>query len=110
MAERERQMAVTRREPHTPLRGPGGEEIARLGDFWTWAYADADAEAEPGTIRGDYSLDSPALANADKRAVRNIIHASGNAEEAKYEAQLWFRESEIYDYRRVDEDVMFGKG
>lgn len=50
MAERERQMAVTRREPHTPLRGPGGEEIARLGDFWTWAYADADAEAEPGTM------------------------------------------------------------
>src|SRR3989344_1206741 len=33
------------------------------------------AFAEMGTIRGDYSIDSPALANAHKRAVRNLIHA-----------------------------------
>jgi nucleoside-diphosphate kinase len=65
------------------------------------------AFAEPGTIRGDYSIDSPALANANKRAVRNMVHASGNPEEAKYEAELWFHESEIYDYRRTDEEVMF---
>ncbi|MDZ7798036.1 MAG: nucleoside-diphosphate kinase [Patescibacteria group bacterium] len=63
--------------------------------------------ATPGTIRGDYSLDSPALANVKKRAVRNIIHASGNKEEAKYEEQLWFKEHQIYDYKRADEDVMF---
>ena len=65
--------------------------------------------AESGTIRGDYSVDSPALANRDKRAVRNIIHASGNVEEAKYEAQLWFRNDEIHTYTRADEAVMFGK-
>jgi len=64
--------------------------------------------AAPGTIRGDFSIDSPALANTRKRSVRNIVHASGNTEEAKYEEQLWFRESEIYDYKRVDEEVMFG--
>lgn len=64
--------------------------------------------AAPGTIRGDFSIDSPALANTKKRSVRNIVHASGNLEEAKYEEQLWFRESEIYDYKRVDEEVMFG--
>jgi|SRR3989344_1003484 len=63
--------------------------------------------AIPGTVRGDYSIDSPALANEKKRAVRNLMHASGNAEEAKYEEQLWFREHEIYDYKRTDEDVMF---
>jgi len=63
--------------------------------------------ADPGTIRGDYSLDSPALANVKKRAVRNIIHASGNKEEAKYEEELWFKEHQIYDYKRADEDVMF---
>jgi|SRR3989344_426850 len=63
--------------------------------------------ATPGTIRGDYSLDSPALANERKRAVRNLIHASGNPEEAKYERQLWFRENEIYSYKRADEDAMF---
>lgn len=63
--------------------------------------------APPGTIRGDYSLDSPALANANKRPVRNIVHASGNVEEAKYEEQLWFHESEIHSYQRADEAVMF---
>ncbi|MFH1188149.1 MAG: nucleoside-diphosphate kinase [bacterium] len=64
--------------------------------------------AVPGTIRGDYSIDSPALANATKRSVHNMIHASGNVEEAKYEEELWFRKEEIYDYRRTDEEVMFG--
>lgn len=43
-------MAVTRREPNTPLRGPRGEELARLSDFWTWAYAGSDADAEPRTM------------------------------------------------------------
>jgi nucleoside-diphosphate kinase len=64
--------------------------------------------AAPGTIRGDYSIDSPALANERKRSVHNLIHASGNVEEAKYEEQLWFRESDISPaYRRTDEEVMF---
>ena len=63
--------------------------------------------AQPGTIRGDYSLDSPALANSRKRAVHNMIHASGNAEEAKYETELWFKKADIQDYKRSDEDVMF---
>jgi len=64
--------------------------------------------AQPGTIRGDYSIDSPALANAKKRPVRNLVHASGNEEEAKYEEQLWFKKDEIYSYKRSDEEVMFG--
>lgn len=64
--------------------------------------------AAPGTIRGDYSTDSPALANATKRSVHNMIHASGNVEEAKYEEELWFRKEEIYEYKRTDEEVMFG--
>jgi len=63
--------------------------------------------AAPGTIRGDYSVDSPALANEQKRSVRNIVHASGNTEEAKYEIELWFRENELYSYRRADESAMF---
>ncbi len=63
--------------------------------------------AAPGTIRGDYSVDSPALANVKKRAVRNIIHASGNTEEANYEEQLWFRKEDIFEYKRAEEEVMF---
>lgn len=64
--------------------------------------------SQPGTIRGDFSLDSPALANAKKRAVRNLLHASGNPDEAKYEAELWFHRADIHDYQRSDEQVMFG--
>ena len=65
--------------------------------------------AQPGTIRGDYSVDSPALANAKKRAVRNLVHASGNAEEAKDETELCSHKADIHDtYARSDEQVMFG--
>lgn len=63
--------------------------------------------ATPGTIRGDFSVDSPAVANSKKRSVRNLVHASGNEEEAKYEIQLWFHENELQNYKRADEDVMF---
>lgn len=64
--------------------------------------------AEPGSIRGDFSIDSPALANSRKRAVHNMVHASGNVAEAVYEIDLWFTAKDIHDYKRSDEDVMFG--
>lgn len=64
--------------------------------------------AEPGTIRGDFSTDSPTLANLQARPVRNLVHASGSLEEAEYEIALWFREEEICPYRRADESAMFG--
>jgi len=50
------------------------------------------SEATPGTIRGDFSTDSPDLANTEHRSLYNLIHASGNAEEAKFEVGLWFPE------------------
>lgn len=46
--------------------------------------------AESGTIRGDYGIDSIARAENDGRACENLVHASGNPEEAKYELSLWF--------------------
>lgn len=63
--------------------------------------------ATPGTIRGDYSIDSADLANAKKRAVKNLIHASGSVEAAKFEEELWFHKNEIFSYKRSDEDIMF---
>jgi len=48
------------------------------------------AEAVPGTIRGDFSLDSPDYATAEDRAVENLVHASGNRDEADYEIRIWF--------------------
>lgn len=61
--------------------------------------------ADMGTIRGDFSNDSPALANAEKRAVMNLIHASETAEEAAHEIEYWFGKSPIFKYKRhgVDE-------
>lgn len=46
--------------------------------------------AAPGTIRGDYSTDSADLANDEARPIRNLIHASGDPEEAAREIKLWF--------------------
>lgn len=48
--------------------------------------------ADPGSIRGRYSLESPDSANAEKRPVQNLVHASGKPEEAKYEISIWFPE------------------
>jgi len=55
-------------------------------------------EAIPGTIRGDFSADTPVLATLEKRPVRTIIHSSGNREEAEFEKKLWFKRNEIYSY------------
>jgi nucleoside-diphosphate kinase len=64
--------------------------------------------AEPGTVRGDFAVDSPTLANLEARPVRNLVHASGTVEEAQFEIELWFRADEIWPYRRADEGAMFG--
>ncbi len=61
--------------------------------------------AAPGTIRGDYSFESAMGSNLAKRSTKNLIHASGSVEEAEFETKLWFRENEIYDYKRVGEDL-----
>lgn len=60
--------------------------------------------AEMGTIRGDYSIDSPALANKEKRAVANIIHASETAEEAAHEIEYWFGKNPVHPYKRFGVD------
>jgi len=64
------------------------------------------ALADMGTIRGDYSIDSAALANSEKRAVMNLLHASETPEEAKHEIEHWFgKDFKFHSYKRhgVDE-------
>ena len=56
-------------------------------------------EAPPGSIRGDFAHQSKAAAQATKRAVANLVHASGNADEARYEVALWFTDAELHDYK-----------
>lgn len=59
--------------------------------------------ADMGTIRGDFSVDSPAVANAEKRAVANILHASETVEDAEKEIKHWFGDKEIFGYKRHGE-------
>ncbi len=65
------------------------------------------ARAEPGTIRGDYSIDSNTLSSLEKRSTKNMIHASGDTEEAAQEIAYWFKPDETVSYQRADEIVMF---
>jgi len=53
------------------------------------------ATADKGTIRGDLGEDSINASNSQGRACRNLIHASGNPEEAEKEINLWFSKKEI---------------
>lgn len=63
--------------------------------------------ADMGTIRGDYSVDSAAAANKEKRSVHNIVHASETPEEAAHEIANWFSKDEIHAYKRMEEDLQF---
>lgn len=58
------------------------------------------AFAEMGTIRGDFSVDSAASANREKRAIMNIVHASETPEESENEIKLWFSLDQICKYSR----------
>ncbi len=61
--------------------------------------------ADMGTVRGDFSVDSPTLANKEQRAVMNLVHASATQEEAQHEIEFWFgKEAEIFDYKRFGVD------
>lgn len=63
-------------------------------------------QAAPGTIRGDFAHMSKAYANTHQVAVANLVHASGNPQEAEREIEVWFAKDEIHDYRTVAEQYV----
>jgi len=63
--------------------------------------------SDVGTIRGDFTLDSYAMADMDQRSVRNLIHASGSTEDAQKEMKIWFKAEEILRYRQVQEGILY---
>lgn len=63
------------------------------------------ALAELGTIRGDFSIDSPLLAGIEKRPIMNIVHASETAAEAANEIALWFKKEELHSYERLTDNL-----
>ena len=64
-------------------------------------------QAGPGTVRGDFAHTSKAYTEAKHSVAANLVHASGNVEEAKYEVELWFSESELFEYPTVAERFLF---
>ena len=74
------------------LEGPNAIAVVRAINGATRPH-----EAAPGTIRGDFALET----------AQNIVHASDGPEAAATELALWFDPSELLDYERdVDRWVL----
>jgi len=65
--------------------------------------------AKPGTIRGDFSHISFDYANNNGLSIPNLIHASGDSNEAKQEIKHWFKADEIFEYTTVHDKFTQGK-
>jgi len=63
--------------------------------------------SDVGTIRGDFVLDSYQISDTAGRPIRNLIHASGNPEEAKAEIDLWFDKAEVLNYRHILDAILY---
>tara|TARA_Y100000310_G_scaffold322158_1_gene380817 strand:- start:555 stop:1133 length:579 start_codon:yes stop_codon:yes gene_type:complete len=67
-------------------------------------------QALPGTIRGDYSVESYDLADVLKRPLINLVHAAGKPHEAEREIQVWFSDKELFDYKKRDFELFHAFG
>jgi nucleoside-diphosphate kinase len=83
------------------------EGVDAIENIRKLAGATESKSALPGTIRGDFSHVS--YSHADERgiAVKNIIHASGDVEDAEKEVALWFSIDELHSYKRAGESHLF---
>ena len=67
-------------------------------------------DSAPGTIRGDYTHITRGYTNPIGATLPNIVHASGNVEEANQEIKLWFKDDEVYgDYDTAQGPVVRGR-
>ena len=74
------------------LEGPNGIAVVRAMNGATRPH-----EAAPGSIRGDFALET----------AQNLVHASDSPENAAAEIELWFDASELLGYERdVDRWVL----
>ena len=68
------------------LEGPNAIAVVRAMNGAT-----RPNEATPGTIRGDFALET----------AQNLVHASDSAENAADEIALWFEPAELLDHERA---------
>jgi nucleoside-diphosphate kinase len=74
------------------LEGPSAVAVVRAMNGAT-----RPNEAAPGTIRGDFALET----------AQNLVHASDSPENAADEIALWFEDGEIFDHdREIDRWVL----
>ena len=74
------------------LEGPNAIAVVRAINGATRPH-----EAAPGTIRGDFALET----------AQNIVHASDSPETAEAELRMWFASSELHAYdREIDRWVL----
>lgn len=66
-------------------------------------------KAAVGTIRGDFSVDSPSVANTEKRSIHNLFHASETSAEAQNEINLWFAGESTHEYDLGNDQIMYAK-
>ena len=65
-------------------------------------------KADIGSIRADYSVDTPLIANLESRSIHNLIHASELPEEVAAEIAVWFGGNpEVHTYARVEDNVAY---
>lgn len=64
-------------------------------------------QSAAGTIRGDYTTDSYALADTGDRAVRNLVHASSSQFDSEYEIKVWFGDKEVISYKNVRDRILY---
>ena len=74
------------------LEGPNAIAVVRAMNGATRPH-----EAAPGSIRGDFALET----------AQNLVHASDSPENAAAEVALWFQPAELLDYdREIDRWVL----
>ncbi len=56
-------------------------------------------EADAGSVRGDFSISGQA----------NIVHASDSVETADAEIRRFFKEDELFEYKRADYEFVYGE-
>jgi len=67
-------------------------------------------DSAPGTIRGDFTHITRGYTNPIGATLPNILHASGNVEEAALEVKLWFKDDEIYgEYETAHSPIVRGR-
>lgn len=78
-----------KRQPLYIMIVEGNNSIARIRSI---IGSTNPPNALPGTIRFEYGKDSIEQANKEERGAENLVHASGNQEEANVEISIWFPE------------------